>query len=124
MGRIDELADSTGILKVGGELLAVALPGIQHYRIFYSPFFFQLLEIRFCFIFAHCLVNGLLIDHESLLILAGYILERVADLMQHTGLDLSVRVNASDSFGKAFEVIDAGDQDIGNAQLLEAGEHP
>ena len=57
-------------------------------------------------------VDALQIDHEGLLVLRCHVLQRVANLLDDTKLNLGVRVNSGDGLGESSQPIHAGNQGV------------
>ena len=88
VGGVDQATDLRGISEEGRQILPVVFPGTDGDRIFVSPFVSELTQLRFCAFAGGGLIHGLQIEHESLAIRPGNILEAVANLVNDAALDL------------------------------------
>lgn len=96
-------------------------PDCDRWRVLLSPDFFNLVESELGGFFGRSVIHRLKILHERLLILVGDKLERVADQVDDTELDLRFREHSVYSFRKRFESIDAGYEGILHPTVLQFG---
>lgn len=57
------------------------------------------------------------------MIIRGDVLHRVANLVYHAVLNLSVRIDAFDGLMEALQAVYTGDQDILDASVLQIGQN-
>ena len=71
-------------------------------------------------------VDRLEVAGDLLALASGEVLEAVADQVHHARLDHGLGEDRLDRLGEPFEPVDAADQDVADAALLELGEdlHP
>ena len=66
------------------------------------------------------LINRL---YEFLLVFAGYIFQRIADLVDDTKLDFGLGKDRVDRLWKAREAIDTSNQDVLQAAIVQVRQH-
>jgi hypothetical protein len=123
IGRVDNAADRLGVLKIGGELFPVMLPGVDYQRVFFLPLCYQFQQGVFTLKFVNGCINRLQILDEFFLVFGGHVLEGVTDLMDHAALHLSLRKSTPNGFGKAFQVVNASNENVLQVSVFEISEH-
>ena len=54
---------------------------------------------------------------------AGNIFQAIADLVDYARLHLGIREHTGDSFGKTFQIVDTGNQDVFYATILQISQY-
>lgn len=119
ISRVNEGSNWNRILEIGGQLLPVVLPWGDHYGIFGLSLTSQRFQFHLDQNFGIDSVHTLDIPHELLLILTGYILQGITDMVGNAALNLRFGIDTPNRFGKAPQVIRTGDQDVVQSPVLK-----
>src|SRR5690625_863810 len=122
IGGVDELSYGSTVLEVRGQLFPIIAPGSKYNRVFRLPCIGQFIQGQFGHIQCIRFIDPLQVLHERLLVFAGYILERVTDLVDDAALYFRLGVDTQDSFFKAVKVIGTGNQNVFQSTVLQVGE--
>ena len=123
VGRVNKPADILGILKMAAQVGSVLLPGTDHNRIFFIPLRSKAFEFHYSLFKGLCLVYELQVGKELLLVLARDILERVSNLVHYAQLHVRLWEHGVYRVREAFQAVDARDQYVLDAAVLEVGKH-
>ena len=123
IGGIDQAADIRRIVKVGSQVFPIVFPGTDGHGILAAPLIAELDQVGFGCFPGGSLVDFFQIHHKGFAIRPGDIFQAVADLMDHTALDLGIGEHGQDSLLEPAQPIHAGDKNILHPSALQVGDH-
>jgi len=123
VGRVDGRANVIRVFEVSRQRRPLAAPGLDDHGVLVAPLGFQVVQCGFSSVECSGAINTLKVGHEGFLVFRSHILHGVADLVDDAVLNLRVGVHAFDGLWEAFEAVNASDQNVLDAAVVQISEN-